>query len=169
MGSEVLDHSCKQALCSKLEQLVMNLASSHAALIQNVQSVFATDWLTSLTDNKDYDRAMLNQYHQAEEGRKRTSLGSCIFADDKDPSAETTKTLKRTSRSLPGILIHTELEINLILPNHDHREGNRSTKWSWKNYALRKKKNKCYESGSWRWSRSARKYNYVVNKKKNYV
>ena len=45
LGSENLDHSRKQALCSKLEQLVTKLDSSHAAVIQIVKSDLATDWL----------------------------------------------------------------------------------------------------------------------------
>ena len=52
LGSEKLDDSRKQALCSKLAQLVTKSDSSHAASIQIVKSDLATDWLTSLTENK---------------------------------------------------------------------------------------------------------------------
>ena len=54
LGSENLDDSCKQALCRILEQLVMKLDSSHAAIIQIVKSKFATEAFTNLSKNKNY-------------------------------------------------------------------------------------------------------------------
>ena len=45
LGSENLDESRKQALSSKLDQLVTKLGSFHAGLIQIMKSNFATDWL----------------------------------------------------------------------------------------------------------------------------
>ena len=51
---EIFYYSRKQALCSKQEQLVTKLDLTHAALIQIVKSGFATDWLTTLSENKDY-------------------------------------------------------------------------------------------------------------------
>ena len=50
LGSENIDDSRKQALCSKLEQLVTQLDSSHAALMQIVKSDIALDWLTTLIE-----------------------------------------------------------------------------------------------------------------------
>ena len=64
LGSEKLDDSRKQALCSKLEQLVTKLDSSHAATLQIVKSVLATDWLTSLSENRIFFQGLLKQYQQ---------------------------------------------------------------------------------------------------------
>ena len=51
LGSENLDDSRKQALCSNLEQLVTQLDSIHAALIQILRSNIAAEWLTTLNEN----------------------------------------------------------------------------------------------------------------------
>ena len=86
MGSENLDDSRKQALFSKLEQLVTKLDSTHAALIQIVKSNIATDWLTALSENKDYHQCMLKQYQQTRESGNKTLLVSSTSAVGKDPN-----------------------------------------------------------------------------------
>ena len=90
MGSENLDDSRKQALRSKLEQLVTKLDSSHAAIIQLVKSKFATDWLTTLSNNKNYFQDLLKQHQQTAESGNQTSLVSSTSAADKDPSETVT-------------------------------------------------------------------------------
>ena len=85
LGSENLDHSRKQALCSKLEQIVTKLDSSHAAIIQIVKSDLATDWLKSLCEIKIYFQGLLKQYQQSAESGNQTSLVSSTSAGDKDP------------------------------------------------------------------------------------
>ena len=47
LGSENLDDTRKQALSSKLEELITKLGSTHAALIQIVKSDITKDWLTT--------------------------------------------------------------------------------------------------------------------------
>ena len=59
IGTENLDNSRKQALFSKLEQLLAKLGSTHAELILNVKSDIAMDWLRSLREQKDYYRGVL--------------------------------------------------------------------------------------------------------------
>ena len=73
LGSENLDDSRKQALRSKLEQLVTKLDSSHAAILQIVKSKFATDWLTTLSNNKKC-QDLLKQLQPTAESGNQTSL-----------------------------------------------------------------------------------------------
>ena len=115
LGSEKLDDSRKQAVCSKLGQLVTKLDSSHAAVIQIVKSDLATDWLTSLSENKNYFQGLLKQYQQTAESGNQTSLVSSTSACDKDPNKTVidtgngaTEKPKGKRRSLPGILLNTE-------------------------------------------------------------
>ena len=92
MDSKNLDDSRKQALRSKLEQLVIKLDSSHAAVIQLVKSKFATDWLTTLSNNKNYFQDLLKQYQQTAESGSQTSLVSSTSAADKDLKETVTDT-----------------------------------------------------------------------------
>ena len=85
LGSKNLDDFHKQALCSNLEQLVTKLDSSHASIIQIVNSNIATDWLTNLSKNKDYHRGLLNQYQQTTGSGNQTSLVSSTSAGDNEP------------------------------------------------------------------------------------
>ena len=85
LGSENLDDSRKQALCSKLEQLVTRLDLSHAEIIQIVKSDIATNLLTSLSENKNYFQGLLKQYQQTSESGYQTSLVSSTSAGDNDP------------------------------------------------------------------------------------
>ena len=73
LGSENLDDSRKQALCSKLEQLLTKLDSIHAAIIQIVKSEFATVYLTKLSKHKKYFRKILKQYQQTAVSGNQTS------------------------------------------------------------------------------------------------
>ena len=84
--SESLDDSRKQVLCSKLEQLVTKLDSSHAAIIETVKSGFATVYLTNLGQHKNYYQNLLKQYQQTAESGKQTSLVSSASVGDKDPN-----------------------------------------------------------------------------------
>ena len=88
LGSEHFTDSRKQALCSKLEQSVTKLDSSHAAIIQIVKSDLATDWLKSLTGSKDYHRGLLKQYQQTDESGNQTSLVPSTSAGDKKPKGD---------------------------------------------------------------------------------
>ena len=76
LGSENLDDSRKQALWSKLEQLVTKLYSTQAAIIQIVKSDIATSWLTNISKNNDFYQRMLKQYHQTASSGNQTSLVS---------------------------------------------------------------------------------------------
>ena len=83
LGSENLDDPRRQALRSKLEQLGTKLDSSYAAIIQLVKSKFATNWLTTLSNNKNYFQDLLKQYHQTPESGNQTWLVSSTSAADK--------------------------------------------------------------------------------------
>ena len=84
--SENLYDSRKQALCSKLEQLVTKLYTSQTAIIQIVNSVLDTEWLTNLSENKAYHRGLLKQNQQTTESGNQTSLVSSTSVGDKDPN-----------------------------------------------------------------------------------
>ena len=86
LGSENLNDSRKQALCSKMKQFVTKLDSSYTAIIQIVKSEFATDSLTTLSENKNYFQSLLKQYQQTSESGNQTSLVSSTSAGDKDPN-----------------------------------------------------------------------------------
>ena len=86
LGSENLDNSHKQALCSNLKHSVTMLDSSHAAIIQIVKSDITTDWLTNLRENKDYHRGQLKQNQRTAESGNQISLVSSTSAGDKDPN-----------------------------------------------------------------------------------
>ena len=83
LGSENLDNSHKKALCSKLEQLVTKLDSSHAAIIQIVKSKLAMESLTNLSENKNYFQDLLKQYQQTAESGNQTCLVSSTTAGKK--------------------------------------------------------------------------------------
>ena len=85
LGLENLDDSRKQALCSKQEQLVTKLDSSHAAIIQIVKSEFSAGYLTNLSKHKNYFQDLLKQHQQTAESGNQTSLVSSTSAADKDP------------------------------------------------------------------------------------
>ena len=86
IGTENLDNSRKQALCSKLEQLLAKLDSTHAELILNVKSDIAMDWLRSLREQKDFYRGVLKLYQRTTESGNQTSLVSSTSAGDNDPN-----------------------------------------------------------------------------------
>ena len=86
LGSENLDDNRKQALRSKLEQLVTKIVSSHAKVIQIVNSKCATDWLLTLSNSKNYFQDLLKQDHQTAESGNQTLLVSSTSAADKDPN-----------------------------------------------------------------------------------
>ena len=66
--------------------MIAKLDSTHAELIRILNSAIATDWLSSLSDLKDYHLGMLKQYQQTTENGNQTSLVSSTSAGDKDPS-----------------------------------------------------------------------------------
>ena len=133
MGSDNLNGSRKQALCKELEQLVTKLDSTHAENIQFVKSEIATDASTTFSKNKNYFQDLLKQYQQTEEIGNQISLVSSKSAGDKDPNKTVidtgngvTKKLKRTSRSLSGILPYKEAEYNQVSLTGYHREDDRT-------------------------------------------
>ena len=85
LGSEKEDNSRKHAMCSKLEQLVTQLNSIHAALIQTVKANFATGCSTTLSEHAKNHHGMLRQYQQTAESGNQTLLVSSTSAVDKDP------------------------------------------------------------------------------------
>ena len=87
LGSENLDDYRNQGLHSKLEPLLTKLHSSHAAIIQIVKSKFAKDWLTTLSNKKNYFEDLLKQHQQTAESENQTSLVSSTSATDNNPNA----------------------------------------------------------------------------------
>ena len=92
-GSENLDDTRKQVLCSKLEKLIRKL-DSHAAIIQIVKPDIAIYWLTRLNENKDYHRGLLKQYQQTAEIGNQTSLVSSTLAGNQEPNENVVVTEK---------------------------------------------------------------------------
>ena len=79
-----MDDSQKQALCSKMEQLVTKLDSIHATFIRIVKADTDTDCLKGLSANKDYHLGLLKRYEQTAESENQTSSVSSTSPGDKD-------------------------------------------------------------------------------------
>ena len=86
LESDNLNDSCKQALCSKLEQLVTKLDLIYAAFIQIVKSELATGALTTLPKSINFYQDLLKQYQKNAESGNQTPLVSSTSADDEDPN-----------------------------------------------------------------------------------
>ena len=81
MGTKNLDDSRKRALCSKMELFVTKLDSNHVEFIRIVKSDTPSDWLSTLSENKDYHWGMLKQYVRAAGNGNQTSLLSTLAGD----------------------------------------------------------------------------------------
>ena len=142
----------KQAFCSKVEQLVTKLDTSHAEIIRILKTDTATDCLKGLNENKYYHRGLLKPYQQTAESGNQTLLLSSTSAVDKDSN----KTVIDTSN---GAIENAEVNVkfssrhsaekNPVSPTLHHREGDKSTKWGSKTKKLRKKQSNDCKTNSW--------------------
>ena len=91
----------------------------------------------NFSNARSYYRDLIKQYRLSKDCGNQTSLVSSTSAVDKDPNETAIDTgngaienVEENAEVSSKHSAHTEAEKNPVSPTRDHREGDRSKKWS---------------------------------------
>ena len=139
--AETLNDSKKQALCNQMEVLVEKLDEKNTELIRITRPEVRTQEFVIFSDFRSHYQDLIKLYRHSKDCRNQTSLVLSTSAVDKELKK---KTVNDTGN---GAIENAEENVEVssrhsanqgsrkkpVSPTRDHREGERSTKWSSKN------------------------------------
>ena len=153
LKAENLSESEKQILCDQEKRLLEKLDEISAECLRILKTETSPQGFANLSDVRSHYQDLIKQYRLSKDCGNQTSLVSSTSVGDKDPNDETVidtgnGAIEKAEEKAEISSKHSATHGSRKQPS-DHREGDRSKKWSSKTYKQRKKQSNDCESASW--------------------